>query len=306
MVKNPLTCRARRETVERLRDSVIALSDDDYPPLLKQIPDPPLVLHFRGRKELLTRPAIAIVGSRTASPYGVNAAQELTRRIVESGLAVVSGMARGIDCAAHTTTLETGGSTIGVLGTGIDIAYPRDNKPLYRRMCTEGLLLTEFRPGVPPLKMNFPIRNRIISGLTLGTVIVEATGRSGSLVTARMALEQNREVFAVPGSIFSPGSEGPHRLVQYGAKLVHDVADILQELPFELGLQVPAATAPPPLPDEPLRGVLEALSRDEGRHIDHLAENVGSSTSALAELLLELELAGWIRALPGARWVRVR
>lgn len=212
MVKNPLTCRARRETVERLRDAVITLSDDDYPPLLKQIPDPPLVLHFRGRKELLAKPAIAIVGSRTASPYGINAAQELTRQIVGTGLAIISGMARGIDCAAHTTTLDSGGSTIGVLGTGIDIAYPRDNKPLYRRMCTEGLLLTEFRPGMPPLKMNFPIRNRIISGLTLGTVIVEATGRSGSLVTARMALEQNREVFAVPGSIFSPGSEGPHRL----------------------------------------------------------------------------------------------
>lgn len=303
MVKNPLTCRAKIETVAALRDRVITQLDPDYPPLLKAIHDPPLVLHFRGRKELLTKPAIAVVGSRQASPYGVNAADEIARWIVNAGLGVVSGLARGVDAAAHTSTLDAGGSAVAVLGNGIDIVYPRDNAPLYRRLEEEGVIVTELAPGRPPRRENFPVRNRIIAGLTLGTVIVEATGRSGSLITARLANEQGREVFVVPGSIFAPGSEGPHRLAQCGAKLIHDVDDILHELRDEFQ---PAGHEPPPLPDSPLREVLQALSREEGRHFDHLAQAVGGSPGSLSQVLLELEIDGWIRALPGSRWVRLK
>jgi len=165
-----------------------------------------------------------------------------------------------------------------------------------------GLIVTELPPGTPPLPPNFPIRNRIISGLTLGTVIVEATGRSGSLITARSAAEQGREVFAVPGPIFSAGSEGTHRLIQYGAKLVHDGNDVLDELPGNLRV----AGTPAPPPDSPLREVLDAFARDEATHIDAAAEKLGSSIAAVSESVLQLELGGWLRAMPGARYLRIK
>ena len=212
-VRNPLT----KETlarVEALRDRVITFADDDYPALLREIPDPPLALHFRGDRTLLARACVALVGSRRASPYGVNAASHLARQLVSADIVVVSGMARGVDAAAHQAALDAGGRTIAVLGTGIDVIYPRAHTRLYRRIAEEGLVITEFPPETPPRPEHFPIRNRVISGVSWGTVIVEATSRSGSLITARMAAEQNREVFAVPGSIFSAGSEGTHRLVQ--------------------------------------------------------------------------------------------
>lgn len=295
-VRSPLT------NVEPLRDQVITLIDDDYPPLLKEIPDPPLALHFRGDRTLLARTAIAMVGSRRASPYGVNVATHLARQLVSAGVVIVSGLARGIDAAAHCAALDGGGTTIAVLGTGIDVIYPRSNHRLFRRIAGHGLILSEFPPGAPPKPEHFPIRNRLISGLSKGTVIVEATRRSGSLITARMAAEQNRDVFAVPGSIFSPGSEGPHRLVQYGAKLVHDANDVLEELPGYLR----AAQLPEAVPDSPLREVLAVLTREEASHIDALAQKLGQATGAVAESLLQLELGGWIRALPGARYVRVK
>jgi DNA processing protein len=296
-VRSPLT-----KPVAALREHVITLLDDDYPLLLKEIADPPLALHFRGERALLARMSVALVGSRRASPYGVNAAQHLARQLVSAGVVIVSGMARGIDAAAHYAALESGGTTIAVLGTGIDVVYPRSNLRLYRRIAEKGLILSELPPGTPPRPENFPIRNRLISGISHGTVIVEATRRSGSLITARMAAEQNREVFAVPGSIFSAGSEGPHRLAQYGAKLVHDANDVLEELPGDLRLaQMKEAE-----PDEPLREVLAALTREEGAHVDALAQQLGRTTGAVAESLLQLELGGWIRALPGARYVRIR
>ncbi|HEX6083709.1 MAG TPA: DNA-processing protein DprA [Thermoanaerobaculia bacterium] len=288
--------------MDALRDRVITLLDDDYPPLLKEIPDPPLALHFRGDRALLARMSVALVGSRRASPYGINAAQHLARQLVSAGVVIVSGMARGIDSAAHYAALDCGGTTIAVLGTGIDVVYPRSNLRLYRLIEQKGLILSELPPGTPPRPENFPIRNRLISGISHGTVIVEATRRSGSLITARMAAEQNREVFAVPGSIFSAGSEGPHRLAQYGAKLVHDANDVLEELPGDLRL----AQAKEEEPDEPLREVLAALTREEGAHVDALAQKLGRTTGAVAESLLQLELGGWIRALPGARYVRIR
>ncbi|HET8775973.1 MAG TPA: DNA-processing protein DprA [Thermoanaerobaculia bacterium] len=293
---------ATRECVAALRDRVLVLGDDAYPVLLREIVDPPLVLHFRGDVSLLARPALAIVGSRRASPYGVNAAAMLGRQVAGAGIAIVSGGARGIDAAAHHAALEAGGATIAVLGTGIDVVYPASNRRLFERIVERGLLVSEFPPGTPPRPEHFPMRNRVISGLARGTVIVEATSRSGSLITARMAAEQGRDVFAVPGSIFSAGSEGTHRLVQSGAKLVHDVNDVLEEFPGALRV----APTPDAEPEPPLKEVLDALSKDDGAHVDAVAAKVGRTPALVAESLLQLELEGWIRALPGARYVRVR
>lgn len=301
-VRNPLTD-ARRAQVAALRDRVVTLHDELYPPLLREIADPPLALHFRGDPSLLALPSVAIVGSRRATPYATNAAAHLVRDLAPSRLAIVSGLARGVDAAAHEAALQAGSKTIAVLGTGIDVIYPRSNQKLFQRIADAGLIVSEFPPGTTPRPENFPIRNRIISGLSLGTVIVEATRHSGSLITARMAAEQGREVLAVPGSIFSQGSEGTHRLIQYGAKLVHDANDILEELPGQMRL---TARPNPQEPPSPLREFLALMSRDDGTHIDTLAARSGRAPSAVAEALLQLELDGWIRALPGARWVRVR
>lgn len=299
-VRNPLT---KPEAVQALRDSVTTILDETYPPLLRELPDPPLALHFAGDVSLLRRPSVAIVGSRRATPYGVNVAEQLARQLSSTGLAIVSGLARGIDSSAHHATLAAGGTTIAVLGTGIDVVYPRSNLRLFRRIAEQGVIVTELAPGTPPKPEHFPVRNRIISGLSYGTVIVEATSRSGSLITARLAAEQNREVFAVPGSIFSAGSEGPNRLIQYGAKLVHDANDVLDELPGELRL---AQTQPEPPPDSPLREVLAAIARDEALPVETVATKLGRKPSAVAESLLQLELGGWIRAVPGGRYVRVK
>ena len=298
-VKNPLT-RAAREIVAATRSNAVTLADDAYPPLLREIIDPPLVLHVRGNAALLANLSIAIVGSRKATPYGINASAQLARELAAAGVTIVSGLARGIDAAAHQAALDAGAPTIGVLGTGIDVVYPREHRRLYKRMAEGGAIVSELPPGAPPRRENFPVRNRIISGLTKGTVIVEATTRSGSLITARMAAEQGRDVFAVPGSIFSDKSEGTHRLIQYGAKLVHDVDDVLEELGI-----TPMAKKEE-TPEEPLAEVLAVLSREEGSHVDTVAARLKSTPSTVAESLLQLELGGWIRALPGARYVRVR
>ena len=299
-VKKPLTNEMLSRIAE-LRAHVVTLDDETYSPLLRETFDPPLALHVRGDVSLLARPAIAVVGSRRATPYGINAATQLARQLAEAGIVVVSGLARGIDAAAHHAALDAGGTTIAVLGTGIDVVYPRSNARLFKRIEERGLIVSEFPPGTPPKPEHFPMRNRVISGLAHGTVIVEATRRSGSLITARMAAEQNRDVFAVPGSIFNAGSEGTHRLIQYGAKLVHDVNDILEELPGDLRVEEKKEEEP-----EELRDVLAALSRDDGAHIDTVAARLGKTTGAVAQSLLQLELDGWIRALPGARYVRVK
>jgi DNA processing protein len=301
LVKNPLNLESGLR-VRQIAPSVATLEDPDYPPLLREIIDPPLALHRRGDLAISARPCVAVVGSRRASPYALNAARALVRQLVSVGVVVVSGLARGVDAAAHEAALEAGGTTIAVLGTGIDVVYPRSNHRLYRSIEEKGLVLSEFPPGTPPLPENFPIRNRVISGLAAGTVIVEATGRSGSLITARMAAEQGREVFAVPGSIFSAGSEGTHRLIQYGAKLVHDAGDILDELPGNLRLTREENHEP----ESPLKEVLRALSRDEALHVDTLAEKLRCGPGSVAESLLQLELGGWIRSLPGSRYLRIR
>jgi DNA processing protein len=305
LVADPLHDPALRLAVERERLRVITLHDPGYPSLLREIVDPPLVLWAEGDRSLLARTSIAIVGSRRASPYSVNAAARLAADLARRGLVIVSGLARGIDAAAHSAALDAGGATTAVLGTGIDVTYPRDNRRLFQRVREHGLLLSEFPPGTPPLARNFPFRNRIISGISRGTVIVEASARSGSLITARMAAEQGREVFAVPGSIFAPGSVGPHRLIQYGAKLIHDVDDILDELPE--GLAPPAEHASRGADDvlpEELRVVLKACSAEEALNLDSLAARLERSGESLAEPILQLELRGLLRGVPGGAWVR--
>lgn len=298
----PAEAQALKKPPEGGNEAAVALVDPAYPPLLKEIIDPPLALFHRGDLSLVRQPMVAVVGSRRASAYGMNAARELARQLAGAGVVVVSGLARGIDAAAHEAALSAGGRTIAILGTGIDIVYPRSHKRLARAIEERGLLLTEFAPGTPPVAQNFPIRNRVISGVSLGVVIVEATSRSGSLITARTAAEQGREVFAVPGSIFASGTEGTHRLIQYGAKLVHDVNDILEELPGGALATMQKATQP----DPPLREVLDAFTREEATHIDSAAAKLGRSVASLSEAVLQLELGGWLRAMPGARYVRDR
>jgi DNA processing protein len=302
LVTKPLQLPAVARRVETLRDRVVTLLDDEYSPWLREIHDPPLTLYYRGNLKLLKTEALAMVGSRRASPYGVNVAQNIGRELVKAGLTIVSGLARGIDAAAHEAALRNGGNTIGVLGTGIDLVYPRFHRRLFDEIAASGLLITEFAPGTPPRPINFPIRNRVIAGLCLGTIVVEASRRSGSLITARLAAEEGREVFAVPGSILSTGTEGVHRLVQSGAKLLHDVHDVFEEL------RLPGR-GPRPVEqqevDPRLREVLELFSPDEPLHIDRAAAQTGQTIPEVSETLLRLELEGWLQALPGARYVRV-
>lgn len=300
-VRSPFSIPEIRRKVEAQSATAITLADDDYPPLLAEIHDPPAVLHYRGDPKLLSAPSIAIVGSRRASPYGVNAARRLARDLTSAGLTVVSGFARGIDAAAHDETAARGGSTVAVLGTGIDIDYPRGQRKLRERIEQCGVVVSEFPPGHPPHAMNFPVRNRIIAGLCLGTVVVEASARSGSLITARLASEEGREVFAVPGPIFSRSSEGTHRLIQSGAKLVHSVEDILEELGGQFAF---VAEHDERRRSEDERRLLDALDHAEPRHVDQLAAAVQWSSTTLAEVLLRLEMSAAIRALPGQRYVR--
>jgi len=301
-VREPLTVERVQRGLAKYRDSTLTLADENYPELLRQLPDPPLALFYRGNTALLKKSAVAMVGSRRASAYGVNAARHLAGQLAIAGVTVISGLARGIDAASHEATLDAGGDTIAVLGTGIDIVYPRSHKKLFRAIEERGLIVTEFAPETPPLPANFPVRNRIISGLAMATVIVEATGRSGSLITARMAAEQGRNVCAVPGTIFAPGAEGTNRLIQYGAKLVHDVNDILEEVPGSPRL----GSVPEIAPDSPLREVLDVFSRDEATHIDAAAATLKTSVAAVSDAVLQLELGGWLQALPGSRWTRIR
>lgn len=301
LVTKPLQLPQVAREVEGLRERVVTCLDEEYSPLLREIHDPPLTLYYRGNLELLKTGAVAMVGSRRATPYGISVAQTLGRELVRAGLTIVSGLARGIDAAAHESALRNGGATIGVLGTGIDIVYPRFHRRLFDQIAATGLLITEFAPGTPPRPINFPIRNRIIAGLCLGTIVVEASRRSGSLITARLACEEGREVFAVPGSILSASTEGVHRLVQSGAKLLHDVNDVFEELRLSTA---PMPKNEPPEVEQKLKELLAIFSTGEALHIDQAAERTGQSIAELSEKLLQLELEGWLQALPGSRYVR--
>ena len=283
-----------------------------YPEILREIADPPLVLYARGSVATLDLPAIAIVGTRHPSFYGLQMAEGLAGDLAERGIAVASGLARGIDGAAHRGCLASGGRTLAVLGSGIDVIYPREHRRLAEEIARAGLVLSEYPPGTPPAPRNFPVRNRIISGLALGTVVVEAREASGSLITARAALEQNREVFALPGNVTSPASVGPNYLIKEGAKLVQSWRDIVEELPRPVRERIadaerPAGTQPPrgqPLGAEEA-AVLERLAADRATQFDELVGAGRLAIVGLSKVLLELELRGLVRALPGGLYLKV-
>ena len=289
----------------------LALGDARYPSTLLQTADPPLLLFAEGDLSLLQRPALAVVGSRHATPQGLDNARHFSAHLSRAGLTIVSGLALGIDGAAHDGALAGGGGTIAVIGTGPDQIYPRRHAGLTRRIIEQGLVLSEFAPGVPALAQNFPRRNRIIAGLSLGTLVVEAATQSGSLITARLALECNREVFAIPGSIHSPQSRGCHHLIKQGAKLVESADDILSELrrPGALPWNTPTSSsadqddAREPGDGEAGDPLLRALGHDP-MSLDSLCARTGWPPAELAARLLTLELAGQVSRLAGGLYQR--
>jgi DNA processing protein len=284
---------------------LLTLADQRYPRVLLETADPPLLLFIKGRVELLDRAALAIVGSRTATPSGTRDAEAFAQVLSDAGLTIVSGLALGIDSAAHRGGLSGASSSVAVVGTGLDKVYPARNRELAHRLATEGALVSEFPLGTPPLAANFPRRNRVISGLTRGCLVVEAALRSGSLITARQASEQGRDVFAVPGSIHSPLSKGCHWLIKQGAKLVETAQDVLEEL----GMAPPAASArsedqaPPLQPHE--SAVLTAMGF-EPVDPDTICQRTNLAPDTAAAILLKLELDGYLSRLPGGLLQRMR
>jgi DNA processing protein len=282
---------------------VLTLADEDYPRLLLEIADPPPLLYAQGRVELLQRPGLAIVGSRNASAQGERNAEEFAKALSSAGLTVISGLALGIDAAAHRGGLAGTGSTIAVLGTGIDLVYPQRNTGLAAEIAQRGLLLSEFALGTPAAAHNFPRRNRLISGLCRGCLVIEAALASGSLITARLAADQGREVFAVPGSIHSPLSKGCHSLIKSGAKLVECADDVLSELSgFRAAAR--ADVADPVTPAAEAAGLLAFMGHDPV-DVDALCERAGLSADQVSSELLRLELDGRVTALPGGLFQRL-
>ncbi len=283
----------------RPEHKVLTLADNEYPKQLLEIPDPPALLYVAGNAKVLSCPALAVVGSRNATPQGLNNAQSFARVFSQAGLVIVSGLAIGVDSAAHRGGLEGRGSTIAVLGTGVDIVYPRRNELLAQEILSRGALVSEFPLGTPPSAGNFPRRNRLISGLARGCLVVEAALDSGSLITARLAAEQGREVFAIPGSIHSPISRGCHALIKQGAKLVESAQDVLEELGM--------AAAPETRSAEPSAGhdLLDKMGFDPC-DIDGLIARSGLTAEIVSAILLQLELEGNVASLPGGLYQRVR
>ncbi|MGD9272814.1 MAG: DNA-processing protein DprA [Desulfobacterales bacterium] len=288
---------------------IVTMTDPDYPALLLQIPDPPPFLYVRGKLESQCK-AVAVVGSRIATRYGLSMAARLSAELAACGVTVVSGMARGIDTAAHEGALQSGGRTVAVLGSGLEKVYPAENRKLFQTIVRNGAVLSEFPMLTKPEPHNFPIRNRIISGMSYGTVIVEASKKSGSLITARLAAEQNREVFAVPGSVQSFKSIGTHTLIKQGAKLVENAQDVLEEIAGPLFEGIRLDDRPPPTKKEP-----PALSTEEAIvcgalepypiHIDDLGRKLSMAPGKLASILLQLELNGIVEQSPGNFFTRV-
>jgi DNA processing protein len=280
----------------------LAVGDERFPPLLLQTADPPLLLYVQGDPAALNQRSLAMVGSRHATAQGLDNARAFAKALGEAGLLVVSGLALGIDGAAHDGALMAAAGTIAVVGTGLDRVYPRAHKALAHRIAGHGALVSEFAPGVPAIAAHFPQRNRIIAGLSLGTLVVEAALQSGSLITARLALEAGREVFAVPGSIHATQSKGCHALLKQGAKLVESAADVLEELRLA-GRPATAAASPAATAVAPADPLLDALGF-EPTTLDALLARTGWPTAELAARLLELELAGHVARLPGGLYQR--
>lgn len=295
------------ETLEKLGARVMTRWDSDYPTNLRDIYDPPAILFVRGRIAREDTKAAAIVGTRNPTRYGREMAEAISRGLARSGVTIISGLARGIDTTCHRAALKEGGRTIGVLGCGLDVVYPRENKSLIEEIVQSGAVITEFRPRVPPAATNFYRRNRVVSGLSKGVVVVEAGMKSGSLITAEHALDQNREVFAVPGNVMNLRSRGPHKLLRDGAALVESAQDVIE-----------AIFAPPATPIQPT--VFEAADQDDltdmGRTVlenidpdpvpmDTLCESLSVDAGTLAAVLLDLELRGLIRQYPGKMFGRI-
>jgi DNA processing protein len=274
---------------------LVGLGDADYPALLREIADPPPILYGMGRRDLLNRPGLAIVGSRSATPQGEQNAEAFAEALANAGLTIVSGLALGIDASAHRGGLKGTGSTIAVVGTGLDRVYPARNKALAQKIARSGLLLSEFNLRSPSMAGHFPKRNRIISGLARGVLVAEATPDSGSLITARLALEQGREVFAIPGSIHSPQSRGCNMLIKQGAKLVETANDVLEELAWPV---MPSVAGPVQHHGDSL---LQIMGHDPVS-LESLANLTGLTVAALSAKLLALELEGRVAQLPGGRY----
>ena len=278
---------------------IVTLADSDYPQALLNIPDPPLLLYVKGRLDLLNRSALAIVGSRSATPQGMHNAEAFAKSLSDAGLCIISGLAHGIDASAHRGALRGPGSSIAIVGTGLDKVYPAANRDLAHALAQQGTLVSEFPLGTPPLAANFTRRNRLISGMSLGCLVVEASLQSGSLITARLALEQGREVFAIPGSIHAPQSKGCHALLKQGAKLVETAQDILEELGRQLVVTAQAASS-----GGSTSALLDRLGHDPV-DVDTLCERSGLTIAELSAMLLTLELEGRISALPGGLYQRI-
>ncbi len=311
-----------REELARAAEAgvaIVSLDDPSYPPRLIEIYDPPLLLYVRGNTQALTMPGIAMVGTRHPTPYGSGMAERLACDLAAQGLVVISGMARGIDTASHRGAITAKSKTIAVFGTGVDVIYPKENSRLSEQiLACGGALISEFSLGTFAAPQNFPIRNRILSGMSIGVLVVEAAEYSGTRITARLALEQNRDVFAVPGNVTNKNSWGPNTLIKQGAKLVATWEDVWEDLPTEVRLALTPATPPESqgsspaslFPDEGLppheKRILSLLKSDEATHIDELVEKLEAnmSSSEIFAALFELELNGKIRQMPGKNFVK--
>jgi DNA processing protein len=300
------------------RARIISLSDPEYPARLKEIYDPPVVLFVKGSVEVLAQPGIAVVGTRHPTPYGSGMAEGLSTDLASRGLVIISGLARGVDTASHRGAVAAKGKTVAVLGTGIDVMYPKENSRLAEQIVAlGGALITEFPVGTSPTPQNFPIRNRIISGMSAGVLVVEAAEYSGTRITSRCALEQNRDVYAVPGNVTNKNSWGPNTLIKQGAKLVATWEDVWEELPADVQevLNSMPNESPGPetaslFPDQATspheKKILKLLKADESTHIDQLVELLENemSSSEIFAALFELELNGKVRQLPGKNFVK--
>jgi DNA processing protein len=299
--------------------TMISLDDPSYPPRLKEIYDPPLILRVRGNAEVLTKPGIAMVGTRHPTPYGSGMAERLACDLAAQGLVIISGMARGVDTSSHRGAISAKGKTVAVFGTGVDVIYPKENSRLAEQiLALGGALISEFPLGTFAAPQNFPIRNRIISGMSVGVLVVEAAEYSGTRITARCALEQNRDVFAVPGNVTNKNSWGPNTLIKQGAKLVATWEDVWEDLPTELRLALTPPASPESsgaasaslFPDEGLppheKRILSLLKADEATHIDEIVERLENemSSSEIFAALFELELGGKVRQMPGKNFVK--
>ncbi|MGH8372357.1 MAG: DNA-processing protein DprA [Gammaproteobacteria bacterium] len=293
--------------------SILPFTDPAFPALLREIPGAPMLLFLRGDVSLLGSPQLAMVGSRNPSSEGRRNAEDFAAYLAGCGLTITSGMALGIDGASHRGALKANGATIAVWGTGLDRPYPPRHRELAEEIAAKGLLISEFPPGTPPLPTHFPSRNRIISGLAIGTLVVEAATSSGSLITARLAAEQGREVFAIPGSIHNPMARGCHQLIRQGAKLVESAGDILEELAPLLSLELPFEPAAKPAtsmtadaePDDPDYRLLLNSMAFAPTSVDALVERTGLTPDVVSSMLLMLELQGQVEATPGGHYSRV-